>query len=49
MSMIGNEERPVGSHSVIYIPRGTPHSMRNTSAHPSAAYAMFVPAFDSRD
>jgi mannose-6-phosphate isomerase-like protein (cupin superfamily) len=47
--LIGNEERPVGPHSVIYIPRGTPHSMRNTSGRPSAAYAMFVPAFDGKD
>jgi mannose-6-phosphate isomerase-like protein (cupin superfamily) len=47
--LIGNEERPIGPHSVLYIPRGTPHSMRNTSARPSAAYAMFVPAFDGKD
>jgi mannose-6-phosphate isomerase-like protein (cupin superfamily) len=47
--LIGNDERPVGPHSVIYIPRGTPHSMRNTSGHPSAAYAVFVPPFDGKD
>jgi mannose-6-phosphate isomerase-like protein (cupin superfamily) len=47
--LLGEEERPVGEGSVLYVPRGTPHAFRNASATPAAAYAVYVPAFDGED
>jgi mannose-6-phosphate isomerase-like protein (cupin superfamily) len=47
--LIGEQERALGAHSVVYVPRGTPHAMRNTSAAPIVGYAVFVPAFDGSD
>ena len=46
---IGDEERPVGEGSVLYVPRGTVHAFRNTSGDVAFAYAIYVPAFDGRD
>ena len=45
----GDEERPVGEGSVLYIPRGGVHAFRNESAEPAVAYAVFIPAFDGVD
>lgn len=47
--LIGDEERAIGERSIVYIPRGTTHSMRNGSARPLTGYAVFVPPFDGRD
>jgi mannose-6-phosphate isomerase-like protein (cupin superfamily) len=46
---IGDEERPVGEGSVIYVPRGTVHAFRNASGGVASAYAVYVPPFDGRD
>ncbi len=46
---LGDEERPVGEGSVLYVPRGTPHAFRNESDAPAVAYAMYAPAFDGED
>ena len=46
---LGDEERPVGEGSVLYVPRGTPHAFRNASDAPAVAYAMYAPAFDGED
>src|SRR5690349_11396597 len=37
--LIGDEEHPIGAHSVVYIPRATVHSMRDTSSTPIVGYA----------
>jgi len=47
--LIGEQERALGTNSVVYVPRGTAHAMRNTSARPIVGYAVFVPAFDGQD
>lgn len=46
---LGDEERPVGAGSVLYVPRGTVHAFRNRSGEVAAAYAIYAPAFDGRD
>ena len=46
---IGDDERPVGEGSILYVPRGSVHAFRNESAEPAIAYAVYVPAFDGRD
>lgn len=47
--LLGDEERPVGKGSILYVPRGTPHAFRNESDEPAVAYAVYSPAFDSSD
>jgi mannose-6-phosphate isomerase-like protein (cupin superfamily) len=47
--LIGSEERVIGPRSIVYIPRGVPHSMRNGSAAPLYGYAVFTPPFDGED
>jgi mannose-6-phosphate isomerase-like protein (cupin superfamily) len=46
---LGDEERPVGEGSVLYVPRGTVHAFRNAGAEPAVAYAVYAPAFDGLD
>jgi mannose-6-phosphate isomerase-like protein (cupin superfamily) len=46
---LGDEERPVGEGSILYIPRATVHAFRNASGEPAVAYAVYAPAFDGRD
>jgi mannose-6-phosphate isomerase-like protein (cupin superfamily) len=46
---LGDEERPVGTGSVLYVPRGSVHAFRNASGEVAAAYAVYVPPFDGRD
>jgi mannose-6-phosphate isomerase-like protein (cupin superfamily) len=46
---LGDEERPVGEGSVLYVPRGTVHAFRNLSDEVAVAYAVYAPAFDGRD
>ena len=45
----GDEERPVGEGSIIFVPRGGVHAFRNADAEPAVAYAVFSPAFDGGD
>jgi mannose-6-phosphate isomerase-like protein (cupin superfamily) len=47
--LLGDEERPVGPRSILYIPRGTPHAFRNASDAPAIAYAIYFPPFDAQD
>jgi mannose-6-phosphate isomerase-like protein (cupin superfamily) len=46
---LGDEERPVGEGSILYVPRGTPHAFRNASGEVAVAYAVYAPAFDGKD
>ena len=46
---LGDQERPVGVDSILYVPRGTIHAFHNTSGEPAIAYAIYTPAFDGRD
>jgi len=46
---LGEEERPVGEGSVLYVPPGTPHAFRNASGDVAVAYAVYLPPFDGRD
>ena len=46
---LGDEERPVGEGSILYVPRGTPHAFRNASDEVAVAYAVYAPAFDGTD
>jgi mannose-6-phosphate isomerase-like protein (cupin superfamily) len=47
--LLGDQERPVGLDSIVYVPRGTTHAFRNSSGEPAIAYAVYTPAFDGRD
>ncbi len=46
---LGDDARPVGPGSILYIPRATPHAFRNLSPEPALAYAVYAPAFDGKD
>jgi mannose-6-phosphate isomerase-like protein (cupin superfamily) len=46
---IGDETRPVGAGSILYVPRGAVHAFRNESGAPAAAYAIYTPPFDGKD
>jgi mannose-6-phosphate isomerase-like protein (cupin superfamily) len=46
---LGDEARPVGEGSILYVPRGTPHAFRNGSPGVAVAYAVYAPAFDPAD
>ena len=46
---IGDDERPVGEGSILYVPRGSVHAFRNRSSEPAVAFAVYVPPFDGRD
>jgi mannose-6-phosphate isomerase-like protein (cupin superfamily) len=46
---IGDQQRAIGERSVVYVPRGAPHAMSNTSTRPLVGYAVFTPAFDGQD
>jgi mannose-6-phosphate isomerase-like protein (cupin superfamily) len=47
--LLGDQERPVGLDSIVYVPRGTTHAFHNTSGEPAIAYAVYTPAFDGLD
>jgi len=49
MMRLGNEERPIGQGSILYVPRGTVHAFRNTSGDVAVSYAIYVPPFDGKD
>ena len=46
---IGDEERRVGRGSILYVPRGAVHAVRNLSDEPAVAYAVYTPAFYGKD
>jgi mannose-6-phosphate isomerase-like protein (cupin superfamily) len=46
---IGDDSRPVGEGSFLYVPRGTVHAFANTSGEPSVAYVVYSPPFDGAD
>jgi mannose-6-phosphate isomerase-like protein (cupin superfamily) len=46
---LGDEVRTLGEGSILYIPRGTPHSFANHSEAAAVAYAVYLPAFDGTD
>ena len=46
---LGDEERPVGDGSILYVPRGTPHAFRNAAAEPAVAYVVYTPPHDDAD
>jgi len=46
---LGDDEKPVGQGSILWVPRGTVHAFRNASDEPAVAYAVYVPAFDGED
>lgn len=46
---VGDETKPVGEGSLLYIPRGTVHAFGNESAENAIAYAVYVPPFDGED
>ncbi|HSM35512.1 MAG TPA: cupin domain-containing protein [Longimicrobiales bacterium] len=45
----GDAERPFGEESIVFIPRGGVHALRNAASEPAVAYAVFTPAFDGQD
>jgi len=46
---IGDETRPVGEGSVIFVPRGVPHAFTNAGPEPAVAYVVYAPPFDGKD
>jgi mannose-6-phosphate isomerase-like protein (cupin superfamily) len=46
---LGDDERPVGAGSLLYVPRGAPHAFRNTAGEPAAAWVIYAPPFDGKD
>lgn len=46
---LGDEARPVGAGSILYVPRATVHAFTNLSAEPAIAYAIYFPPFDGKD
>ncbi|HXK24541.1 MAG TPA: cupin domain-containing protein [Myxococcota bacterium] len=46
---VGDETRPVGEGSVIFVPRGVPHAFTNAGPEPAIAYVVYAPPFDGKD
>ncbi len=46
---LGDETRPVGEGSVLYVPRGTVHAFTIRSDTPAFAYTLYTPPFDGTD
>lgn len=46
---LGDETRPVGEGSILYVPRATVHAFTNLSGEPAIAYAIYFPPFDGKD
>jgi len=46
---IGDERRPLGEGSILYVPRGAVHAFRNAGPEPAVAYVVYTPAFDGED
>ena len=47
--LIGQETKPVGPGSIVFIPRRTVHAFANKSLEPAVAYAIYSPPFDGKD
>ena len=47
--LLGEEERAIGPRSIVYVPRGAVHAMRNLSPGVMYGYAVFTPPFDGKD
>jgi mannose-6-phosphate isomerase-like protein (cupin superfamily) len=47
--LLGEEERPVGPGSILWVPRGSVHAFRNLAGEPAVAYAVYLPGFDGAD
>ena len=46
---LGDEERELGTGSIIYAPRGVPHVFSNRSAETAVAYMVFTPPYEGKD
>lgn len=46
---VGDETRPVGEGSVLFVPRGVVHAFSNTGPEPAIAYLVYSPPFDGAD
>lgn len=46
---LGEETRPVGEGSVLYVPRGAVHAFANASDAPAYAFVLYAPPFDGGD
>ena len=46
---VGDETRPVGEGSVIFVPRGVTHAFTNSGPEPAIAYVVYTPPFDGTD
>jgi mannose-6-phosphate isomerase-like protein (cupin superfamily) len=47
--LLGEQERAIGPRSIVYVPRGAVHAMRNLSPGVMYGYAVFTPPFDGKD
>jgi mannose-6-phosphate isomerase-like protein (cupin superfamily) len=47
--LLGDDERAIGPRSIVYVPRGAVHAMRNLSPGVMYGYAVFTPPFDGKD
>jgi len=46
---VGDETRPVGEGSVLFVPRGVVHAFSNSGPEPAIAYLVYSPPFDGAD
>ena len=46
---VGDETRPVGEGSVLFVPRGAAHAFTNAGPDPAVAYLVYSPPFDGTD
>jgi mannose-6-phosphate isomerase-like protein (cupin superfamily) len=46
---LGDHEIPMAAGDTSFIPRGVPHSFKNTGTEPAALLTTFSPAFDGTD
>ena len=46
---IGDETRPVGEGSLLFVPQGVVHAFTNAGPEPSIALIVYSPPFDGKD
>jgi mannose-6-phosphate isomerase-like protein (cupin superfamily) len=46
---MGDELRPVGEGSILWVPRGAVHAFHNEAPEPAIAIAVYTPPFDGKD
>jgi mannose-6-phosphate isomerase-like protein (cupin superfamily) len=46
---IGDETRPLGEGSVLFVPKGVVHAFANTGPEPAIALLVYAPPFDGKD